>query len=387
MKFVFGFLILPFYLLASHKDTFPSPDYLRTTHPNVKKEYPRKFNDVARYLGGRQPEKGCVLADELINNPSWKLYSDTAEVNWKKYYDERIVVLREWAYDEMGEINAKRFKFFYPFSGPDVLHGNMFFRNADTTVMIGLEPVGTVPFLTTMSDDSVARYIRKINGSLHAVLNYSFFRTLSMRTDFKDDQLDGTVPLLMLLLERTRNRVLDVRAAEIDKNGNLVVGKELEDKKKKRIPGVEITYCFEDSTHEAKLYYFAVDISDQGLYYKTPEFRTFMNKMGEVCTMVKSASYLMHRETFSVIRKIILERSRLVLQDDSGIPHYYFVKAGWTYNLYGAYKGVIPLFSSRFQYMLDKSYKTDLHLVKPISFGIGYMYHPGTSNWVLYRKP
>ncbi len=362
-----------------------SPDTLTPTFKKIKKNYDRKINDLSRYLAAMPPEKGCSLDSTLLNNKQWKVYSDTANADWLSYHHQRIIPLREWAYDEIGELNSKRFKFFYPFSGPDILHANMFFRNADTTVMFGLEAVGKIPLYKTTNKDSVASYIKIITHSLHAVLNYSFFRTLSMRKDLTSSQVNGTLPLLMILLSRTGNRVLDIKGVHVDEKG-MMHHSDLENRGKKKIPGVEITYCQSDSTHESKLYYYAVDISNSGMINKTPEFLKYLKNMGQVYTFIKSASYLMHNETFSIIRNLILEQSRIVLQDDSGIPHTYFKIDSWEYNLYGMYNGCISLFQSRYQSSLSRVYKTESAKVKKLAFGIGYKYTPGESNIVLYRK-
>lgn len=358
---------------------------LNPTFSKISKRYDRKYNDLARYLAALPPEKGCVLEAGLLEHKGWKKYSDTANADWNNYYSDRILPLREWAYDEIGELNSKRFKFFYPFSGPDVLHGNMFFRNADTTIMFGLEPVGKVPLLRTSNSDSIDRYIRIIQHSLHAILNYSFFRTISMRTDLKEGQAGGTLPLLMLFLSRTGNRVLDVKGVFVDKDGKMQYH-DLENAKKLKVPGVEITYCQNDSTHESKLYYFAADVSNTGLHSKHPEFHTWLKKMGTVYSFIKSASYLMYGDNFSAIRKIILDQSLIILQDDSGIPHSNLQKNNFDYTLYGMYNGTIPLFSSKYQSGLYKSYKEEKSKVKPLTFGIGYKYKTGESNLVLYRK-
>lgn len=358
---------------------------LTPTFQKINLKYDRRYNDISRYIAGMSPEQNCVLDTSLLNNPAWKIYYDTSDVNWKKYHRERIVTLREWSYEELGELNSKRFKFFYPFSGPDILHGNMFFQNADTTIMFGLETVGIVPFLTKIPRDSANNYIKALNNSLYAVLNYSFFRTISMRKELTNKQVGGTLPILMLLLERTGNRVLDIRHIHLDLKGEIIF-----DGKAPayfaNVPGVEVTYCRDDSTHEAKLYYFKVDISNKALLYKNPEFMLYLKKMGNVYTMIKSASYLMHTDNFTMIRSLILKQSRIVLQDDSGIPHHYFINNNFDPFYYGNYTGVISLFASRYQPLLNKAYKTETNKLESISFGIGYKYHIGESNWVLYRK-
>jgi hypothetical protein len=377
-------LFLIFYCCSfAQGDTLP--DKLTPTYKKVTKKFDRKYNDISRYLAGMKPEKGCVLDTHLLNSREWKNYSDTIELSWYRYDTARYIVLKEWAYDELQELNTKRFTFFYPFSGPDVLHGNMFFPNADTTIMIGLEAVGNIPFLGFTPKDSLYKYFGTINNSLYAVLNYSFFRTLSMRKDLTAAQVGGTLPLLLILLERTHNRVLNVRGVHLDKSGNFVFD-DLMTRKKVKSPGVEITYCREDSTHESKLYYFSVDLSNSGFYNKNPEFLTFLKKMGMVSTLLKSASYLMYTPDFTMIRSLILNQSSIILQDDSGIPHHFFSTGSWNHTLYGTYTGTIPLFAGKYQPGLVAEYKKNKEKVKPLRFGIGYKYHVGESNLVLYRK-
>src|SRR5205807_2117737 len=155
-----------------------------------------------------------------------------------------------------------------------------------------LESVGAIPFLTFTPKDSIKNYFRNVNNSLYTVLNYSFFRTLSMRKDLTHSVVNGTLPLLLVLLERTHNRVLNVRGVHVNKDGELVYD-DLQTRGWLRTPGVEVTYCREDSTHESKLYYFSVDISDLGFQNKNLEFYTYLKKMGKVSTLLKSASYLM----------------------------------------------------------------------------------------------
>jgi hypothetical protein len=388
MRLAFLFMTIPALFFGSSGNTGfsdTSRTHLTPTFQKVREKHDRKYNDIARYIAGMLPEKECKLDSSLLNNPNWKLYHDTSDAKWKNYYAERIITLREWSYEELGELNSKRFKFFYPFSGPDILHGNMFFQNADTTIMFGLEAVGIVPFLTKITKDSANNYIKSINHSLYAVLNYSFFRTISMRKELTDKEAGGTLPVIMLLLQRTGNRILDVKHIHLDPKGAMVFDGKAPSYTA-NVPGVEITYCREDSTHEAKLYYFKVDISNKALLNKNPEFNSYLKKMGNVYTMIKSASYLMHNDNFSLIRSIIIKQSQIVLQDDSGIPHQFFIKNNFDPFYYGKYTGVISLFASRYQPLLDKAYKTETGKVEPISFGIGYKYHPGESNWVLYRK-
>jgi hypothetical protein len=92
----------------------------------------------------------------------------------------------------------------------------------------------------------------------------------------------------------------------------------------------------------------------------------------------------MHRDHFSEVRNFLLERSRLLLQDDSGIPVNRFDQALWQLRLFGHYSGPIGLFANRYQSKLAQLFEQG-H-VEPIEFGIGYRWRPQTSNLMLAVK-
>jgi hypothetical protein len=92
----------------------------------------------------------------------------------------------------------------------------------------------------------------------------------------------------------------------------------------------------------------------------------------------------MHRDHFSEVRNFLLERSRLLLQDDSGIPVTRFDQARWQLRLFGHYSGPIGLFANRYQSKLAQLFEQG-H-VEPIEFGIGYRWRPQTSNLMLAVK-
>jgi len=110
----------------------------------------------------------------------------------------------------------------------------------------------------------------------------------------------------------------------------------------------------------------------------------FCERLGTGDVFVKSASYLMHRDHFSEVRNFLLEHSRVLLQDDSGIPVARFDQARWQLHLFGHYSGPIGLFANKYQSKLAHLFERD-H-VEPIEFGIGYRWRPQTSNLMLAVK-
>jgi hypothetical protein len=132
------------------------------------------------------------------------------------------------------------------------------------------------------------------------------------------------------------------------------------------------------------LYYYSVNIADPSLAKKEP-FQQYLRGLAPATSYLKSASYLLHKSYFGKIRDLILEVSRFVLEDDSGIPVRYFEEPAWSVTLYGKYMDPIPLFAKHKQLKLEELFK-DRSRVKPLTFGIGYRWQAGTSNLIAATK-
>ena len=89
-----------------------------------------------------------------------------------------------------------------------------------------------------------------------------------------------------------------------------------------------------------------------------------------------------HHEACDIIRANILERSDLILQDDSGMPLRYLKPADWDVRLYGKYTKPITIFNYRSQADLRKAYE-EPGRAKELKFPIGYGSNRGPSNMQL----
>jgi hypothetical protein len=343
----------------------------------------RSYNDVALYLAGIKPSAGTSLDSSLWKDTSWVAYSHNLEERWNAYEKERLEKEIKWANQELDSVNKLSETVFYPFSGPDFLNVCTFFPKAKKYVMIGLEPVGSLPDLKQI--DSLPGYFGRINQSLHAILNFSFFRTLSMADDFNDEELNGTIHLLEIFAVRTKNTITGIQPVSVDTAGFIKRYADFSAMKKDSSlnKGVEIKLLFPDST-ERTLYYFSVDLSNQ-MVEKNKGMLKYIKELGTVTTYLKGASYLMHKYYFSSIRTRILEQSRFLLQDDSGIPIRAFDEGYWKFRLFGTYTKPINLFAVHFQQDLKDMYDDSLHTInpKPLDFGIGYNWKKNMSNMML----
>jgi hypothetical protein len=342
------------------------------------------LNALAEIMAGQNTGKSFLSFVSQSN--SFKSFQKTFDKRWHTFDSTRLTNLKKFSSDEINSVIKTENTLFYPFSGPDILHAQTFFPTAHQYIMIGLEPVGSLPVFKEDEVDSLNLYFNKINTSLNAILKFSFFRTESMSKDLKNTEVDGTIHLICLFLKRTGNQLCSVKPVTVDTNGVLSYVDDFDKLKKMNVytKGVEIH--FTDVNHEPKkVIYYSVNAVDVSLN-KNKGFKKYLENLGNVTTYLKGASYLMHKSYFSTIRNFILNNSSQVVQDDSGIAFHYFDESShqWDYKFYGQYTKPIPMFSAFYQKDLDSTYKVIGS--KPIGFGIGYNFKDKNSNFMIAIK-
>lgn len=279
---------------------------------------------------------------------------------------------------------------FYMFSGPDFLYAHAFFPIARTYILVGNEPVGALPDLNQIPRDQLAGALANIRKSLESVLSWSFFITKEMKTDLTQPQLSGTLPLLYVFLARANCTIDSVTPVTIDADGNLTEGESQNEEGKSRTPGVRIVFrsaldsrfTSYDSRQQV-LFYFATDLSDNGIK-STPGLIKFCENQGRGVSLLKAASYLMHEPGFSRVRQFLLDRSDIIVQDDSGIPVRFFDPQAWRLQLYGPYLGPIDVFKEHWQQDLADAFARTPG--SPLPFGFGYQWQPAKSNLMVAAR-
>lgn len=371
------------------------PEVEDTLSVEVEKEdvtpQDQKFDDLSQFLAGYNGSDESSFKS-LETSDIFKNYQLNINALWKRT-DAKLPTIIEWTSSELADVNTDGGTLFYPFSGADFLHADLFFPDHDNIVMIALEPIGTFPDLMDKSKDTTFQvYMSQLKKSMNAILGLSFFRTIAMADDFKSE-LDGTLHVLMHFMARTDHTVLFQEKVAIQSNGELT--NDLSDVSDSTYIGNRYFFQRNGEDKVRTLTYFAVNIqnvpyvSRGGLVAKGLESRTdlvaYFNGINIKSTYLKSASYLMHRPTFSIIRNLILNESEYLLQDDSGIPVQFFDVNKWDLTFYGNYVQPISLFEERLQEDLKEIY-LEKENVKPLPFGIGYQYRKGTSNLMKATK-
>lgn len=393
---------------AVPKPALATPDTVAAAPATPPAPDTAAVQDVAAYLAGQRLSQGSALRS-LAQQAAWQAYAADAEKRWASYHATRTNKIEQWAATELDSVRRQSPVIFYPFSGPDLLNVVTMFPTSQTYVLMGLEPVGEIPERTLLENPGL---FPALQSSLWSVLNFSFFRTNDMAVELTTRQPDngamskanaelkkaaknsqrvtvgGVVPLLLLFAARTNHQVTAVRYVQLDTEGQLAEADSATISRPglKRIPGVELAMR-DKAGREKKAYYFSADLSDWKLGQTKEAALKYVRSLGPLTTYVKSASYLMHKPYFSKVRNLALERSRYLLQDDSGIAMKYFQPVvNWQLTYYGTYKRPINLFAKHYQPQLTRAYSDTVQRVRPLPFGTGYNWRQNDSNLLLARR-
>ena len=331
--------------------------------------------DTAHFMAGLKPTEASPLT-KMTNASSWKRHARSLNSGWARLDKNQLSKIRDWS---SANLKDPEKTLFYMFSGPDFLYANTLFPDASTYVFAGLEPVGTEPDLMNISSGRRAVGLSKLRSSMNSVLHLSFFITKKMKTNLRGSGFRGAVPILYVFLARADKLVQDISYVKLNKDGSLTT---LETRAAGKATGAKITFTDKDGGASKTLYYFSTDISNGGL--KRSNFTTFLGSLGSGDAFVKSASYLMHSGNFSTIRNFLMNQTKRIVQDDSGIPLRHFKKDGWKFTPYGKYLGPINVFPGRYQRSMARLFSKKNR--KKINFGIGYRWRRGTSNLLVADK-
>jgi hypothetical protein len=322
---------------------------------------------TAKFLAGL-PVRDTPL-ESYVNFPGWTSHATELDRAWKQVEQRQLARIRAWAPEALGPAYDDSGPMYYMFSGPDFLYANAFFPNASTYILCGVEPVGPVPDIQKIPHAALASSLGNLRKSLDAVLSFSFFITKSMKVDLKQTQLSGTLPILYVFLARAGCTIDSVESVALDREGQFVP------EGKGTTPGVRIKFT-SPAGRPQTLYYFTTDLANWAIKIN-PNFIKFCEQLGNGVSLLKAASYLMHSDNFSQVRDFLLTHSKVILQEDSGIPYRYFAKDKWNIRFHGHYIGPINRFLKHGQ--LDLAKDANASQPAPLPFSFGYQWKPSQS--------
>lgn len=318
------------------------------------------LNSLARILAGLPLEEGDTLY-AMTQTEEWKNHSAELNRMWANSQEtlNKVEAIRS---NDLGDITARAKNVFYSFSGPDFPFMATFFPKAETYYMMGLERAGSPITAKEFGKKTYEKYQK----ALLDLLRRSYFITSYMSSDLHNSEIDGTVPIFMVLMARMGYEIISIDFQTLNKEGEWV-------ETEKRSPFVSIRFFRPEENEEKTLYYLSTNLLDKEF---DPNVQAMIDKINPDSTVsfVKSCSYCLHYGTFSQIREDILKHSFALVQDDTGVTYKTLMDRGWQTILYGTYTHPIDLFSSSvYQKALNDAYTTRKD-IRPLGFRFGYNY-------------
>jgi len=302
---------------------------------------------------------------------------------WSKMYSNLLTPISNWKNTALPESCLNTNFLFYPFSGPDFLIPNTLFTQTKHIVMFGLELPGKD--MSKYGNDFALNSMPLMQKSLRDYFGKSYFITKNMMSDLKSDSLNGVTPLISTFLVKSNFKLISIKNFKLNNAGEKVYFEfEKDTFSYANIYGVEINYT-KDSINSLQIDYLSFNAEDPSMQ-NHPEIMQFFERTIPTNTVsyLKSASYLLHYNGFSNIRNLVLNKSKYILQDDTGIAEKYF-SSDWKLSLWGVYEKPISDFSGVYQKELDSLYKVNKQ-VNPLPFNMGYHYFNGKQNLLLAEK-
>ena len=338
--------------------------------------------ETARFLAG----KGVASDSTLAGPARAQFYADYAEqiaTGWKHFQQPNLERMRTWW---TPYAPAKYSTILYPFSGPDIANALAFFPEADAYILFGLEPPGAIPDLESLSAAELSAGLNGLKASLGSIFKVNFFRTKGMEKRLDRGPFNSITGLLFFFLAMSECEVMAARRIAVVPGATVAQGIAEDDSPsapRSRVPGVEITFRRSGGKVQT-VSYFMVNVADASLSKDSPDFLPFLESRGRLATMIKSASYLMHKDStrelkhFEQIRSLVLSQSDFLVQDDSGVPLRLFARDQWKLRFHGRYDAPIAEFARRVQD--DLRVELQRNSTGKLPFSYGYDSKTGESN-------
>lgn len=338
------------------------------------------WTNAARFLSGHT----LVGAGFAYDTAFVEAYRSEMLQAFQKIDSLRLSPLSTWYQTELDSANAQLEPLaFYPFSGGDFLHLHTLYPSTNEYLMLAIEPVGSVPSFATLKQSEQNVALDELKRMLRDIFSKSYFVTKNMKGDIAvNRQIKGMLPSILWGISVTGHDIVSVSSVSLDSSGTAstkpVSASEGYDQ------GVTVAFVKRGTATVQKVTYLACDISNKGIE-SNDALRAHLEQLPKFNSFIKAASYLPHYKTFSSIRDVVLTKSRVHLQDDTGIPYKYFT--AFRPKLYGEYVYPVDDFdSSLFQVDLIKAYESSSSFSGKLPFSMGYHWMTKLQNQMIFIR-
>ena len=251
---------------------------------------------------------------------------------------------------------------FYPLSGIDFPHLYYFYPNAKKYIMVGMEKLGKIP-------DNIEDYFVYKNDIVKLLQEYNitqYFSRIGMRIVGKSDSEDSRLGLLLIIFAIKMGLIID----------------DIKYVKEGEYEGIVIKFHKNGENTVRELIYLTMELKGKFDMFQ----QNFFDKYEKINMFLKASEYSLQLNKFSETVDYLLNKTDVVIQDDSGISYSKFDDDSWEKKLYGNYVGrvIIPHTAIVYdQTQLLKDYNTKTIEELPFEFG----YPHGFGAIIRHRNP
>ncbi len=331
------------------------------------------LRDCALFLSGRARPGGDQRRNAIIAQPFYTHVATSLARSWKAYASGHLEPMRRWMHRALPR--ARRATVFYPFSGPDFPNAYAAYPEAETYLLIGLEPAGTLPSIEGMGDRNIARGMLFLHQLLETFTADNYFHTKEMALfNAWSPSIAGTSGLLLAFLGLMGFEPESIRPFVIDYNGEeRTLSRDVPEHRDALDKGehsVEIAFTVPETGARKRIVYLSADLSNMRAIDRNPGIFIYLERRMPEDVLIKAASYLLHLDNYRSMKRLIMRRARTIVMDDTG-PRIAEFGPEWTITPYGEYRGTIELFANRTQPELTELYRARNPAKLPFAFGYG----------------
>ncbi len=300
-------------------------------------EIPSSYlNDLARFLAG-MPVDPASPFEKLTKTSHYKEHRKKMDEFWEKVETGNIRKIISWR-ERYIVPHFNHGTVFYPLCGGDFINMYTFFPTARRYIMVSMEPEGKIPDPLKLSENQLKQRLNSLRGCIWTISSVNYFVTKAMRASLKSKELGGTLPVYLIFAARLNLNLKSIQPigispagvlASLDENGKI-------HGETPAVKGSRITFTAPGTPTPREIIYLSLRITPRSMEAATPEGRYFSSLSG-LNVLIKSAIYLLHSENYRAFCRSLLERTDLLVEDDSGIPYRYFTRDKFDIFLFGTF--------------------------------------------------
>ncbi|MCX7679022.1 MAG: hypothetical protein N2316_07360 [Spirochaetes bacterium] len=297
---------------------------------------------MARFLAGLPIEESSEF-HKLTAYRSYQFHKKKMDEFWEKVEKGNIANIIPWRSQHI-EPHFNRGTVFYPLSGGDFINMYIFFPNAQRYLMISREPAGKIPDLLNLKEAQLAHGLESIRNCIWSIASVNYFVTKAMRTEMQNKYLGGTLPIYLIFAARLGLIIDKIEPIGISKQGILCTISS-DGTLKGEMPAIVGNRIYFRSPHrkaQSELVYLSMYITPDLLEPHTP-VGVYLSSFQHLNVILKSAIYLLHRPSYEQLARTLLERTHILIEDDSGIPFRYINPSVFTIKLFGFFDTPVRL--------------------------------------------